>query len=373
MGTQTDNVGWLRRAKNILFGTKLAPETEHYNVLFVNGCDLETLRRYRVSHQREQLELMGFTTTEVHYCSVKETDAKIADVFVIYRCPITPEVEAFIQEAHRLNKRVFFDVDDLVIDTIYTNKLPVVQEMSPEEAALFNDGIVRNGQTLKLCDAAIATTERLAAELKKYVPQTYINRNVASQEMVELSQKISLNDKTENQIIIGYFSGSMTHNADFAEILPVLAAVMGRHQNVFLKVVGDLEIPNELAKVCDRIIKADRVDWHDLPQLIASADINLAPLEPTLFNEAKSENKWTEAALVKVPTIASNFGAFKTVIKNGETGLLCANTAEWETALEGLISNQEVRLNIGQSAYTSALAEHTTLTTGKNLADILFG
>ena len=59
--------------------------------------------------------------------------------------------------------------------------------------------------------------------------------------------------------------------------------------------------------------------------LLHQLDINLAPLEESLFNEAKSENKWMEAALVKVPTIASNVGAFK-VINNNEDGILVNNT-----------------------------------------------
>lgn len=37
-----------------------------------------------------------------------------------------------------------------------------------------------------------------------------------------------------------------------------------------------------------------------------NVDINIAPIEFTIFNEAKSVNKWVEAALVKVPTLATN-------------------------------------------------------------------
>ena len=63
--------------------------------------------------------------------------------------------------------------------------------------------------------------------------------------------------------------------------------------------------------------------------LIAEVDINLAPLEQSIFNEAKSENKWVEAALVKVPTVASNVGAFQRMIVSGETGILCDTEDEW--------------------------------------------
>ena len=40
-----------------------------------------------------------------------------------------------------------------------------------------------------MCDAVVTTTEGLANELKKYVPEVYINRNTASEEMLELSEK----------------------------------------------------------------------------------------------------------------------------------------------------------------------------------------
>ena len=35
----------------------------------------------------------------------------------------------------------------------------------------------------------ITTTERLAEELSEYVPKVFINRNTASEEMLELSEK----------------------------------------------------------------------------------------------------------------------------------------------------------------------------------------
>ena len=90
---------------------------------------------------------------------------------------------------------------------------------------------------------------------------------------------------------------------------------MGKYKDVFLKIVGELNIPEELELYKERILAVPFTDWKKLPELIASVDINLAPLEDNLFNAAKSENKWMEAALVKVPTIASEVGAFKEIIK----------------------------------------------------------
>lgn len=349
-------------------------EQFHCNVLFVNGCDLPTLRRYRVEHQREQLEVIGVSTAEVHYCDIKPDHADAADVFVIYRCPLTTEIASFIERVHKLNKKIYFDVDDLVVDTCYTNSLPVVQAMSDEEKSLFDDGVERNGKTLKLCDGAIVTTERLAAELSKYVSEVFINRNVASQAMVLNSERaLTVKKVRGDRVVLGYFSGSMTHNADFEQILPALGQALRIRPNAYMKIVGDLELPNELLDYSDRIIRSEKVSWEDLPSLIASVDINLAPLEPNLFNEAKSENKWTEAALVKVPTIASNCGAFAKVIAEGITGLLCSTTEEWLHAILKLIDDTSLRQTIGEAAYCSCLLHHTSISTGFPLAHFLCG
>lgn len=346
------------------------------DVLFVNGCDLPALHRYRVLHQREQLEILGISTDEVHYTQTCAQDAQRAEVFVVYRCPITPGVEACIAAAHQLGKRVYFDVDDLVTSTSYTDALPVVQAMSEQDKAVFDDGVNRNGQTLALCDGAIVTTERLAQELGKVVPTVLVNRNVASLQMAELSQAARLAAQREersdtDRVTIGYFSGSMTHNADFQEVLPALVEAMAQRSELYLKVVGDLELPPELEPYQERVVHAQRVDWTELPQLIASVDINLAPLEPTLFNEAKSENKWTEAALVGVPTIASDFGAFKRMMSHGETGLLCAGTQAWKEAILALVDDAQMRVTIGERARLWVLAHGTTRSTGGALANLL--
>lgn len=357
--------------------TERACETSkqpHCQVLFVNGCDLPTLHRYRVEHQREQLEMLGVSTDEVHYCSVRPEDADRADVFVIYRCPITDGVSSFIERLHTQGKMIYFDVDDLVTDTRYTDSLPVVRSMAQEDRAIFNDGVERNGRTLALCDGAIVTTERLAKELGRVAPRVFINRNVASREMVRNSMLVHTLDKGgRDDVLIGYFSGSMTHNSDFAQALPAILSVLDERSNVCLKVVGDLGIPDVLTPYADRIVRSEKVSWEELPALIASVDINLAPLEPTLFNEAKSENKWTEAALVKVPTVASNFGAFSDVIEDGENGFLCSTTEDWVDALILLIDDPSLRKRVGEAAYRSCLLGHTTARTGFPLAHLLCG
>lgn len=340
-------------------------EQQCKDILFINGCTLPHPSRYRVSHQREQLGSNGFSTDEIFYENLTLELEKYYRGFVFFRCPITDTVKEFIEKAKYNNKTVFYDIDDLVFDKEYTKTIDYIKTMSKEEQDLYYDGVKRMGDTLKLCDYATTTTEPLAKELGKYVKEVYVNRNVASERMCKLSlDAIEEVKKDEEKIVLGYLSGSITHNPDFELILPALLKIMNKYPNVYLKVVGIIDIPDSLKEYEDRILKEPFMDWEELPNVIASLDINLAPLEESLFNEAKSENKWTEAALVKVPTLASDVGAFK-IINKGEDGILTKNTEkDWYNALEKLIKDNELRVKLGENAYNRAIKKYVSTYSG---------
>ncbi|MEY8413825.1 glycosyltransferase [Lachnospiraceae bacterium 62-26] len=342
------------------------------DILFINGCMLPHPQRYRVDHQIEQMEAFGMTAFSVPYDKLELEQVKFYRGFVFYRCPITDTIEEFIKLAKYYNKQIFFDVDDLVIDTKYTDQVKYVSEMSENDKKLYDDGVLRMKKTLELCDYAVTTTERLGKELAKYLPEVYINRNVASEKMLALSNKAcSERERSDEKIILGYFSGSITHNDDFELLIPVIDELMAKYSNVYLKIIGILDFPKELEKHKNRIIAEPFMDWKELPRVIASVDINLAPLEESIFNEAKSENKWLEAALVKVPTIASNLGAFKEVIEDGVDGILCDNRKEWREKLEFLIRNAQERKHIGEKAHACVVKKYVTTYSGKGIVDFI--
>lgn len=368
--------GTLKKTKKFLSERKIRNNRNYdicfKDILFINGCCLPHPQRYRVTHQIEQLESYGVSCDRIDYEKLDLDLVRYFRGFVFYRCPITPTVEEFIKLAKENNKTIFYDIDDLVFDLEHTNMIKFLDSMSVDERNLYNDGVIRMGKTLDLCEYGIASTERLQTEMGKHLKEVYVNRNVASEEMVKFSQEaLSKVVKDENKIVIGYLSGSITHNDDFKLIMPSIVNVLKKYENVYLEIVGLLELPDEMKEVEDKVITAPFMDYRDLPKLIRSIDINLAPLEDTIFNEAKSENKWTEAALVKIPTIASNVGAFKSQIVNEKTGLLCNDTDDWDKYLKLLIESKDYRNEIGQSAYDEVMDKHVTTFSGRGVADFI--
>lgn len=391
-------------AKDMLYHVKRnAPRddsNDFVDVLFINGCDYSVPHpiRYRVEHQAEQLEAVGMTTRIVNAWDLNEDHVRIARTFIVFRCPYFDFLERFVESAHSLNKRVLFDIDDLVIDTFYTDQIPYLDTMSADERAAYDDGVRRMGRSMMLCDGAITTTDQLAAELRKYLGTVYVNRNVASEEMLGLSDRavferdvlsslpsneVDARDRHRWRIArerkesregfsMGYFSGSITHNDDFEMIQSAVVRFMREYPDARLHVVGELDLPDSFKDMENRIVRVPFSSWRRLPQYISFVDVNLIPLCDTLFNRAKSENKWVEAALVKVPSIASRVGALSDCIQDGVTGLLCDNNASaWYEALVSLRNNCILRKRIAENAYSECARHHVTCGTGMGLASFI--
>jgi len=174
------------------------------------------------------------------------------------------------------------------------------------------------GKMLAACDGAITSTNQLKEELLKYKDSVLLNRNLASSELIAVSSQFLKEDfGVDDRIKIGYFSGSISHNENFELIKTAIKEVLDNYPSVELHIVGHLDIPQDMKQYTQRIVVHEYVDWKALPQLISQVDINLAPLVDSVFNRAKSEIKWIEAALVKVPTIASHIGAFADMVTAG--------------------------------------------------------
>lgn len=342
------------------------------DVLFINGCHRDLLPqsvRYRVDHQKEQLESFGLSCDEVYYQNISLNQVRLYRTFILFRCVYTKELESFVDTAKMCHKKVYYDVDDLVFDTQYTNLIPSLNQLSEHERAQYDEDVELRKKILLCCDGAITTTTKLKGELQKLGIPVFMNPNSASMEMVEYS--LACGKEHSDKVKIGYFSGSKTHMDDLNMILPVLKEILSKYPQVELFLTGELDLPQELMEYQNQITMRGFVNWKDLPNLISKMDINLAPLCDTLFNAAKSEIKWMEAAFVKTCTVASRVGAFQENIDEDQTGMLCSTTQEWIESLSKLIDNPSERARLAQNAYNDVMERYITIYNGYKLADFI--
>lgn len=323
-------------------------------ILLIDGVEniVPQLTKYRVDNKIEQLKSLGMKVRKVGLSNLRLLDGEFASHIIIYRAPYNDLLVELCRLASKYGKPVLYDIDDLVFDTSYTDQLSYTQSLSTIDKANYDASVINYGKMLSQCTMGIASTESLKEELKKYTDCVLMNRNLANDELVsisEMARKQSNRSKTE--VHMGYFSGSITHNENFELIKPAIVRILEENQHVYLHLVGHLDVPKELKQLKKQLITHDFVPWQELPTLIAQVDINLAPLINSVFNRAKSEIKWLEAGLLKIPTVASDIGAFSEMIQNEETGWLVKD-GEWYNSLTHIINDAQSRVRISENVYT---------------------
>lgn len=343
------------------------------SVLFVSGS-FGAMERYRCATPREQLALVGIRTVLRRGAGPEiVSDAGRHDILLLHRIAYSPGVARIAEAAKRRGASVLFDVDDLIFDPGLMDRIDALQWMEPAEAALFRDSLERYRRTLALCDGAIVPTEPLAEAVRALGIPAFLHRNAPSLDLLGLSEAARQKRKSDpSRVVLGYASGSRTHNRDFLEASPALLELFAENPSVELHLIGYLDLGPEWEPFLGRLKRLEYVPWRRLPSVLATFDVNLAPLEHgNPFCEAKSELKWVEAAAVSVPTIASPTAPYRGAIRHGSDGYLASTTGEWLAALRALAGDAGHRAAVGAAAKASLLERYHPSRMGRALAGIL--
>jgi glycosyltransferase involved in cell wall biosynthesis len=211
---------------------------------------------------------------------------------------------------------------------------------------------------LLACDLVTVSTAPLAKMAECLGRPAAVIPNSINGEQMRVAAELAVRPPRRHEgVVVGYFSGSATHQRDFAECEPALLDIMERCPEVRFRLVGSLDLGPQWDRYRNRIERIGFLAAADLLRCIAETDINLAPLElGNPFCEGKSELKFFEAALVGVPTVASATATFLDVIEDGVSGFLVRDTAEWRRAIELLIASESRRKTMGDAARAVAQA-----------------
>ncbi len=330
------------------------------DVLVLSGVTGDT-RRYRTFHLYEQLQLAGVRSRLTHITDPAILEkAGSAAVIVLHRTPFDPLVGRLVQMAGQRRVMLIADVDDLIFEPEAVQWIDSPDFQDPVRAALYQEDISRHRQMLKACTAALASTGFLAKQIEALGKPAWVHRNGFSQEMLALSEAaVQGRSQPASQIVLGYASGTPTHDRDFQVVKPALLETLRRFESAELWLIGPLNPGTGWGKTAERVRQIPFVPWRQLPDLLSQFDVNLAPLVAgNPFAQSKSEIKFMEAALVRVPTIASPTAAFRHAIAPGQNGLLAATEREWREALAALVEDPDLRRSLGRQAYETTLESY---------------
>lgn len=332
------------------------------DILFITG-GVGDSARYRTQYKAEELMLNGFScSTTVQDNPFLATYADQFSVFIFHRVLYTRSVARLIEKIKSLKKEIIFETDDLVYDAAFLKHMDYFQKMNAFEKKLYENGVggeILADSYVKVCTAS---TSFLAERLRERGKQVFVVRNKVSKGDVEEAEKILSFVKKDTSVVrIAYLSGTPSHNKDFATITGALVVLFEKYPQMRLVLAGPLDTEDILNRFQERILRVPFLPRKEYFAMIASMDINLAPLEiGNPFCESKSELKWFEAGLFAVPTVASATGTFREAIRDGVDGFVAETTEEWVAKISHLIENTDARKEMGQQARKTVLEKYTT-------------
>jgi glycosyltransferase involved in cell wall biosynthesis len=344
------------------------------HVLLIVEASIPHCFRYRVQQKIEHLELAGYTVSWVSWPDFVRARQEIhfSHVVIFYRVPAFDDVVGIIELARALNKVVFYDVDDLIFDREIMEKKvkSFCKGLSEKECSDLLTGAELYKRAIRMCAYTIGSTSALCEQLAHLGNKSYLHRNALDSNILDYVTKRFSKIKRDH-ITIFYGSGTNTHDNDFEVAAPSLVRILETFPNVCLIIVGFLKLPKEFDAYTDRIDRLAFLSSESYWECLGSADINIAPLQPGIFCDCKSEIKWLEAAILKVPSVVSDTRTYREVVRDGGNAYIASSSQEWYEKIASLVKDSTLRQLMGKNAYASACAGYKPQSSAQNLKKII--
>jgi len=272
---------------------------------------------------------------------INEYEANWADIIVVQSCTDKNGIAYLYQMQQEKGLKIVVESDDYFD---LNDDSPFKEEHNLHDAKFVIT------QTMKIADLITTTTDYLAKKLSKFNKNVEVLPNFMDLERWDL-KKLKNNDGT---IRIGYL-GSITHLEDVKMISEPVKRISKEFPEVRLILMGDPRLAEFFEGVPMEVMNG--VPFEAYPAKLHSLrlDIGLAPLRDTEFNKCKSNIKWQEYSVAKVPGIFSptvyESSSFH-ITFDGNVGMIAENEEQWYRCLKNYIICKPLRKDIASRAYS---------------------
>ena len=267
-------------------------------------------------------------------------DLAWADSVILVR-GASPSERRLLAEAHRLGRRVATYMDDDL-------------EMIPADARsayFFSATTIRENleHIIRSADDVLVCSDLLGEELER---RHHCRPVRMLQPRPPRLPGETVPNPPQAPIAIG-FLGSVDHSSFLDELLGDVLREIQKHYGDAIQMVfcgAEPRIARLLGARC-LPFESDLHTWRRTA-LGLGLQIGLAPLRDTVFHQRKYWNKYLEYGSLGLAGIYTNIPPNGEVVRDGSTGLLCANEPEkWHASLRSLVDDPERRRKIGHAAY----------------------
>lgn len=291
--------------------------------------------------------------------------AKSADI-VVFQRPKMKESLEIVKVLKQMGKKVIFENDDsyLIGKSIILDKLE--NDKQRNIAQNFSDYI---DEILKICDGAIASTPILAEEYGRLNPNVAVLKNC-----IDPLDEMPCKKNTTGKFRIG-FIGSVATNDDYIHIKEQIKMLDARG-DITIVVLGVMYKDGTHLSYMDPDFRfwnsLKNVEWHPYVSITEimmtyanlALDLAIIPRQDNYFNRCKSNLKFLEMSLLKIPVLAQGFSDGKSPYQGEDEKymtVLVENslaTNQWHDKIIEIKDNYATYTNLAKKAHKYVLKNY---------------
>jgi glycosyltransferase involved in cell wall biosynthesis len=267
-------------------------------------------------------------------------------------CEIFPYLPGFCEQlATASGKPLVYDFDDAIFHQYDAHPSAFVRHLLGRKL----QPLMRS-TSLCLCG-----NEYLKAYAERFSPRAEILPTVLDTNVY--TPRPSVQDATKS-ITVGWIGSPSTWS--FVEpIVPMLRRV-AENFNLTIRIVGARK-PDPIPS------RFEFIDWSEEEEvaLIQGMDIGIMPLPEEAWARGKCGYKLIQYMACGIPVVASPVGVNSDIVDDGINGYLARSEHDWESAIERLVGNAEIRAAFGARGRAKIVSEYSLQAHGPRLARML--
>lgn len=278
------------------------------------------------------------------FCDSATADS--SEILIFQRAFTCDFVKTLIRD-NRQNKVIIYEMDDDLLNIPKSN--PVFEKYRSIKSKII--------EMIRFADGVTVTTEYLKRKLLEYNKNVYVLPNLIDLKVWFPGRRQS--KRKNSQLTIGY-SGTITHEKDLEIVIPLVKKIKDKYKDkVVFKFIGC--IPSEFIGI--EGIEYDRggYEYKEYAQKLMNSgiDIALAPLEDNEFNRAKSNIKYLEYSISRIPGVYSDITPYSSSINSGVNGFLAKDDpTDWYKKTILLIENDKLRNDMVNNAFNDVVFDY---------------
>jgi len=244
--------------------------------------------------------------------------------------------------SRELKKPLVYDFDD---------NLFILPENHPDRKSfIYSRALMPLLQATFEADFLTVTNESLKRKLENVNPKIFVLPNFLDDQIWQLlPPKEPL---AEKPLTIAYMGG-VSHEPDLEFVAPMLCEIKEKYPEKIRYYFYGIKPPDCVLAFKDTIwehLKTYQYKEFAKDFQKTDADIFIAPLINSEFNQCKSAIKFLEYGSLGIPGVYSRIFPYEQVIVDGENGLLAESLQEWFEKIQLLIKNPDLRYRIAVNA-----------------------